>query len=100
MKHVLFCADIQKPCLFYCYFSCLNDVSVRESNVIQPSRKESVLIRSFIHLAGKRKFEFEFENYVCAIYGCKPYLLENTAYLPYFVKIFIFNPDENIYSVY
>ena len=26
--------------------------------------------------------------------------LESTAYLPYFVKIFIFNSDENIYGVY
>ena len=44
--------------------------------------------------------KIEFENYVCAIYGCKPFLLESTTYLPYFVEIFLFNPDENIYSVY
>ena len=40
--------------------------------------------------------KIEFENYVCAIYGCKPFLLVSTAYLPYFVKIFLFNPDKNI----
>ena len=43
--------------------------------------------------------KIEFEDYVCAISGCKPFILESTAYLPYFVKIFLFNPDENIYSV-
>ena len=43
--------------------------------------------------------KFEFENYVCAIYGCMPFLLESIAYLPFFVKIFLFDPDENIYSV-
>ena len=79
-------------------FLVLNDFNVRESNVIQLSLKESVLIRSKYTFGSKTKIEFE--NYVCAIYGCKPFLLASTAYLPYFVKIFLFNPDENIYSVY
>ena len=43
--------------------------------------------------------KIEFENYVCAIYGCMTFRLESTAYLPYFVIIFLFDPDENIYSL-
>ena len=84
---------------YFCVTSLvLNDVNVRESNVIKPSLKELVLIRSKNNLSGLKKIEFE--NYICAIYGCKSFILESTAYLPYFVKIFLFNPDKNIYCVY
>ena len=54
------------------YFSVtslvLNDVNVRDSNVIQPSLKESVLIRSYYTFGSLKTIEFE--NYECAIYGC------------------------------
>ena len=43
--------------------------------------------------------KIEFGNYVYSIYGCMSFILESTAYLSYFVKIFLFDPDENIYSV-
>ena len=47
----------------HAYFSVtslvLNDVNVRESNVIQPSLKESVLIRSYKLLAVKRKLNLK-----------------------------------------
>ena len=76
----------------------LNDVNVRESNVINRHSRSRYLSEFNIILARLKKIEFE--NYVCAIYGCKLFLLESTVYLPYFVKIFLFNPDENRFSVY
>ena len=42
----------------------------------------------------------EFENYECVIHGCKQLPLENTAYLPNSIKMFLFNPEENIFNVY
>ena len=60
MKHVLSLPRIQMPtfkkCAYFIVTSLvLNDVNVRESNVIKPSLKESVLSDVYIILGDKRK---------------------------------------------
>ena len=48
-------------------------------------------------LAVKRKLNLK-TMYVPFMAVCR-FFLESIAYLPYFIKIFLFDPDENINSV-
>ena len=86
----------------HAYFSVtshvLNDVNVREDNVKTRHTINQYWSEVNSVLTGKK--DIESENYGCEMHACKLFVLENTAYLPYFVKIFPCNPKKNIYSVY
>ena len=82
------------------YFSItslvLNDVNVRESNVINRHSRSQYLSEVKTILAIKEKLNLK-TMYAPFIVVSR--FLKHYSALPYFVKIFIFNPGGNIYSV-
>ena len=71
---------------------------MRGGNVIKPFAREIGTGQNFVSLEQIKGNESE--NYGYVIHACLMFFLENTAGLSSFVKMSLYNSEENICSVY